>query len=513
MKLFSFLFRHIIPIGLVVGAGFVIYGAATPTPASRIEGIGIDLFSSPPITIEAVESQLNSIQRSGSEYVRIEMSWTLIETSQDTYDWSNVVPLDLFFSSAQSRGLKSVAVITGLPIYLSSAGTNMDEEVVGECWEKFIQAAVDHFGDQIDYWQLGDQLNSTNNVGSFAQSDPTFYSKMLRSASKIIKKADANDKVWMGSLVSATAGNCALNPLTYLLEVNGARGWNSMDAITFQPERGAVSPENSSTTVVNQSCNSSLPGSSTSLAAEVTALQDLARQLGGKPVYITGLSWSQEEVVSLQENRIIDMGTLQSDLLVRASVMMMGGNSIPLIFWQINPLSETISMTSLANLTTTLNNSKSLGQIQGQTGNVQEYRFQKSADLHLFAWRTVEGDSAQPVVFSTLPTKKMTAFSADSASLTTSSGTPLEVDDTGSTIIMLNERPVILTGKSGGLDDQIRAVVTDQLDIWRIGIQNSISGKLNDLKSAFLQMLGDAFNQAKEDAIDWGKEQINDLFN
>ncbi len=513
MKLIGFILRHIIPIGLLTGVGLIIFSTATPVSSTRISGIGVDLMSSPPLTQEAVEGQLNAIQQSGSEYVRIEVNWTLIEVTQDVYDWSNVMPLDLFFSSTQSRGIKSVAVITGFPIYLTAMGANLDQQTVGQRWEKFIQAAVDHFGGQVDYWQIGDQVNSTTGSRSLAQGDPSFYSKMLVSASKIIKKADSNDEVWMGSLVSAAANNCAVNPLTFLLEVNGSKGWNAADVIAYQPRRGSAAPENASNESINESCSSSLPGNSTSLSAELQSVQDLARQLGGKPVYVTGLTWSQEELATLQNGRSLDLNTLQSDLLVRASVMMMGKNAAQLIFWEINPLSQPVSMFSLANLSSVVSTAKSLGQIQGDTGNVQEYRFQKGADIRSIAWRSQDGDSAQPVNLSGLTTGTMTAFSADSVSLDSNSGTLITVDDSGSTIIMLNERPVIFTGKTGGWDDQIKAVVTDQLDIWRIKIQSSITEWLNNQKAVFLRWLEGLFTSAKDSAVDWGQEKIKELLN
>lgn len=513
MKLIGFIFRHIIPIGLLTGAGLVIFSAATPVTSSRIDEIGVDLMASPPLTQDAVEEQLNAIQQAGSDYVRVEVNWTLIEVTQDVYDWSNVMPLDLFFSSAQTHNLKSVAVITGFPSYLYAMGSGLDQQIVGERWERFIQAAVDHFGGQIDYWQIGDQINSTTGARSLAQGDPNFYTKMLISASKTIKKADSNDEVWMGSLVSAAASNCVVNPLTFLLEVNGFKGWDSADVITYQPRRGSAAPENASNEAINPGCSASLPGNSTSMSVELQSVQDLARQLGGKPVYITGLTWSQEELTSLQNGRSLDLNTLQADMLVRASVIAMGSNSVQLVFWEVDPLGQPVSMTSLSNLSLMIGDSKSLGQIQGEIGNVQEYRFQKGADIHSIAWRSQDGDSAQPVNLSDLPAGTMTAFSADSPSLDAQSGTLLSVDESGSTIIMLNERPVIFVGKVGGWDDQIKAAVTDQLDVWRVGIRGGISDWLNSQKSAFLGWLEGLFTDAKDSAVDWGEEKIKELLN
>ncbi len=511
MKFIGFIFRHIIPIGILATLGLVIFSMATPEPTSRIEGIGVDLTASPPITLEAVEAQLNAIQQAGAEYVLVKVDWTLIEITQDTYNWSNTVPLDVIFSAAQSRGLKSVAVVTGFPIYLS-ASTSLDQKTVGERWEKFIQAAVDHFGEQVNYWQIGDQINS-NSMDVSARADPSFYAKMLRAAGKIIRRADSNDSVWMGSLVSATAQNCAVNPLTFLLEVNGAGAWNSADVITYQPRRGAATPENPSTNTVNQGCVSSLPANPASITAEVASLQDLARQLGGKTVYITGLTWNATELTALQANRSIDSNTLQSDLLVRGSTMLIGSGATSLVFWQVDPLSQPIAMTSLANLNMLMDHALPLGQIQGQTGNVQEYRFQKSSAINVLAWRSLDGDTPQPVSISSLSSGSLTAFAADTPSLEAAYGTPIQVDEVGGILVMLNERPVIFTGKNGGWDDQIKATASEQLDLWKIDIRAGAAKLLNRGKTAFLGWLDELFVKAKDSAIDWGEEQIKNLLN
>lgn len=513
MKLIGYIIRHIIPISLLIVMGILIYNAATPPPSSRIDGMGIDLLSSPPLTPEAVEGQLNAIQQSGVKYVSIEVNWSLIEAAQDVYDWSSVMPLDLFFSSAQTRGLKSVAVVTGFPAYLSAPGFSLDQKTLGVRWEKFIQAAADHFGDKVNYWQIGDQINSTNGARSLAQSDPAFYAKMLKAASKLIKNTDPNDIVWMGSLVSATADNCLVNPLSFLLEVNASKAWDSADAVTYQPRRGAVSPEMPSTSAINQGCNSSMAATSASMSAEVQTVQDLARQLGGKPVYVTGLTWSAEELISLQGSRAIDANTLQSDLLVRASVMLMGGDAVPMVFWQVDPLYQYNAITSLTDLSVSVVNSKSLGQVQGQTGTVQEYRFQKGADLAVLAWRSQDGDAPLPVSFSNIPSTSIIAFSTDVLGLDKAYGTPIIVDGTGSAVMMLNERPVILIGKIGKWDEQIKASTTNQIELWRLDLQDAISRGLGHLKAIFSNWLESIFSRAKDSAVDWGTEKIKDMLN
>ena len=184
-----------------------------------------------------------------------------------------------------------------------------------------------------------------------------------------------------------------------------------------------------------------------------------------------------------------------------------------MVFWQVDPLYQPLAMTSLTDLSASMVNSKSLGQIQGQTGSVQEYRFQNGPNLAILAWRSQDGDAPQPVSFSNLATKSMTAFSTDVLGLDKAYGTPIQVDGTGNSVIMLNERPVIFLYKNGGWDEQIKAGATNQIELWRLDLQAAMSRGLGHLKAIFTQWLDGIFTRAKDSAVDWGSEKIKDMLN
>jgi hypothetical protein len=158
-------------------------------------------------------------------------------------------------------------------------------------------------------------------------------------------------------------------------------------------------------------------------------------------------------------------------------------------------------------------NSRSLGQIQGQTGSVQEYRFQNGPNLTILAWRSQDGDAPQPVAFSNLSTKSMIAYSTDVLGLDKTYGTPIQVDGTGSSVIMLNERPVIFVSKIGSWDEQIKAGVTNQVELWRLDLKAVLSRGTGHLKALFTQWLDGLFTRAKDSAVDWGTEKIKDMLN
>lgn len=512
--------RHFIPLSLIAGFGVFSISAIGGSDQSRIKGFGVDLAGNMPISVESSDALLNNAQSAYAEYIRIALDWREIEISADTYDWNQYRPLDVLVNSASAREMTIVAVLTGGPVYLNTNGTPIDQTAFGDRWERFVSAAVSHYGEMIDYWEIGEGINTPSSQagmllpaspGAYLQPDPVFYTKLLRSAAKIINKADPNDEVWIGSLVNPSSYDCALNPLTFLLEIHGARGWKSADAISYQPYWGAMVPE--FTTSPTAACSSTITTDSSNITSDVHSVQELARQLGGMPVYITSLSWRQADLASLAASRSISYSQVEADLLARSSLALMGLDSVPLVFWSTDLIPQTPTANTFANLSSLLDDAKSIGQVQGSSGTVHEYRFRKGGNLKIFLWRSVDGDAGIPITVGSLPASSYVAYASDTLLLNTTAGTAISVEADGSSIIGINERPVILLGKVGDIGAQAQAAVADQLDIWRIQFGELLKQWLNEAKASFMKMIEDLFNQAKENAIEWGEEQIDDLLN
>ncbi len=521
MSLLARFIQGFIPIGLIAGIGLASISAFGPAEQSRIKGFGVDLAGRMPANSENTEFSLVNIQSSSASFVRVALNWSEIEYAQDTYNWNAVRPLDQLIASAYEKELTIVAVLTGGPTYLASSGGTVDRVAFGERWEKFVGAAVGHYGEMINVWEIGEDINTPSSQagmlmpstpGAALQPDPVFYTKLLRSAAKIITRADPNDDVWVGSLVSPSAGDCAVNPLTYLLEIHGARGWNSADAISYQPAWGGAAPEFNAPGI-SSACASTVTTNASSMIGDIRSVQELARQLGGMPVYITSLGWNASDLAVLAGNRSIQYAQVEADMLVRASISLMGADSVKLIFWNTDVTPQTSTANALRNLANALDTAKSIGQIQGTTGSVQEFRFQKGGNLKSFLWRTQDGDNGVPVSVTNLHPGSFLAYGVDMVVLTNKTGIPVPVDSSGTAVLGLNERPVLLTGKVGDLGAQAQSAITDQLEIWQMQIGELIRQGLNNAKAAFMDMLEELFNQAKDRAVEWGEEQIDDLLN
>ena len=522
MRLLRHFFLRLVPLGVIAGVVAVMFTSGTPVQSDRIAAIGLDGGPGSAYASGGFDSLSAAEMSAGVTYVREVLDWSQIEPSAGTYNWASPVPYAAIFSSEKAQGFKVVAVLNGGPEYLTDAqGGVLDSTQFLVRWANFVQSAVDTLGDNVDVWEIGSQINTSTGMSPFltpssptgsTTPDPKLYAQMLIVANKIVKAADPNDEVWMGSLVSAESGQCAMNPLTFLLEVNGDKGWNAVDSLEYTPARGAIAPE-AAGKGTNSACSSSLPTAGTTLSGDVQSLQDLARQLGGKAVRIEGLGWSADELKTLSANRSISSDQVLADDLTRATVQLAGSNGLTNFFWQVDPSSQAAAFTALGNLNSVLTGAQLQSQPQGASGSVFEYRFSKGSQWIIVAWHAQDGDNPVPVTLSDLPVSSLTAYAVDAAGFISGAGTPIPVDSSGNATLLLNERPVVFLGKTADLGTAMQQDAAYQTGQWEFEIKQAAHQGENQLKAAMLHALENLFDSAKDKAVQWGEDKLNNLLN
>ncbi len=510
--------RLLLPVGMVASLISSIFSASAPASVVRINGFGVEMSALPELTAENTGALIALVKESGAIYIRQEVNWSGIETSADVYNWSAAVPLDLLFAAAAANEISVVATLTGGPVYLETDGQRLDQDLFIERWEYFVQAAVTHFGEQVDYWEIGSEVNSSRALTPFLSPlapgdvigpDPVFYSRILKSASKIIKEGDPNDEVWLGSLTGLAADECAMNPLTFLLELNAARGWRFADAILYEPRQGRAAPEFPASGTVNSACASNLMVTPDSMSAEVHAVQELARQLGGKTVIVAGLGWQGNDLAAQSGVREVSPGQIEADLLVRATAALMAKNTIATIFWQSDIANNLSSRNAMKNLAEILTDTAPVGEVRA--GEVYEYRFREGGRNIIIAWRTQEGDDPAAVALEAGNISSLTAWGADSADITQDAGLKIPANNANQVTVMLNERPVIFSGRSGDLADSFSQTIHDQIELWGLDLRKAALRGLNEAKGELTDLVEKWFEEAKDSAIDWGEEKIDEL--
>ncbi|MPM90661.1 hypothetical protein SDC9_137783 [bioreactor metagenome] len=294
--------------------------------------------------------------------------------------------------------------------------------------------------------------------------------------------------------------------------MNGTKAWSVIDSIQYDPDRGALAPE-ATLTSVSSGCSTSLPMSSTTMVGEVQALLDLARQLGGKTVRIEGMGWTSDDLTALMANRNLSSDQALADLLTRASVQLFAENGITQNFWQINPTDRPLVLQAMSNLNSVLAGAQFISQPQGQTGSVFEYRFQKGSQWVIIAWRASEGDTPYPVTLANLPVDALSAYAVDATAFSSEYGTAIPVDASGNAVLMLNERPVVFVGKIYNLSQAMQADAEYQVATWKHEVKVMVHQGMNNVKAAILQSLESVLNSAKDKAIQWGEDKLNELLN
>jgi hypothetical protein len=519
MRLIHRFILRLIPLGVLVGFGYVMFTSLGAVQSDRLQPIALTTSPSGAYNSGTFDSALTQQKNAGVTFVRETIDWSRVEPSEGTYDWSSPIPYAAVFAAEKAQGLTTVAVLSGGPTYLQATEIGLvDQTQFLLRWANFVQAAVTELGDNVDVWEIGNQLNTPTGMTSYltpttpsssSTPNPTLYAQMLRVASKIIKLSDPNDEVWMGSLVSATSTNCAYNPLTFLLEVNGAKGWSSMDRINFTLDRGALTPE-AAATAVNSACATALSSGSATQSGEVQTVQDLARQLGGKPVQLEGLGWSSTNLETLANGRSTAVDEVLADELTRATILAAGSNGITDVSWSVE--TGTSAGTALTNLNSVLEGAQFDSQPQGQSGSVYEYRFRKGSQWIIIAWRAQDGDNPIPVTLSNLQVSSLTAYAVDAPSFT-AGGTNIPIDANGSAILMLNERPVVFLGKTADFMTALQEDAAYQSDGWKYQIKLAAHDSINQMKSAMLHAIEGAFDSAKEKALQWGEDKLNEVLN
>ncbi len=148
---------------------------------------------------------------------------------------------DRLLTELNARNIKMVALLDYGPRYLEGNpvyGYYVNPSDLLTRWRAYVQAVVDRFGDRINYWEIGNEVNSRNFWGKVvietndqahpdgpAEPDPILYAQVLRIAHDIIKQHDSNDTVILGGLAGyhSDLADCVTNYQKYLADLHEGR--------------------------------------------------------------------------------------------------------------------------------------------------------------------------------------------------------------------------------------------------------------------------------------------------
>ena len=161
MRLITRTLLGLLPVGLAAAFIAALISPGSAVQSGRVEAINLTTGPGASYSSGGFDS-LSAVQSdAGVEYVREVIDWSQIETSAGVYDWNTWRPLDAIFTSEEASGFKIVAVLDGAPSYIASSSSSNSTELL-VAWANFVQAAVNHFGDRVDVWEIGSRVNSSS---------------------------------------------------------------------------------------------------------------------------------------------------------------------------------------------------------------------------------------------------------------------------------------------------------------------------------------------------------------
>ena len=140
-------------------------------PSGRELSTNVDLRG---LTPEQIESVAGTLESSGYGFVRHEVSWAEVESTQGTYDWSTY---DQIFNALQEHDISVIAVIVDSPQW-SWAGnlvpSNAQPPADPDTLDSFAEELTSHYPRQVRFVQLWDEPNLASNWGGVPATGESF---------------------------------------------------------------------------------------------------------------------------------------------------------------------------------------------------------------------------------------------------------------------------------------------------------------------------------------------------
>ena len=506
----------------LLAAVIYVFVVKNPTRLSSPSPIGLDMSSYLLKGAQDSTQFIDSVSALGADAIKIAIPWENVEQSAGLFTWylnPNGTQIDLsdLVQKLDQKGISVTVILEGFPPYLQYE--NLSEENVAsvylESWERYVKAVVAQFGDTVDEWQIGRTVNlpfemQDQLIAAAVLSSPSTYAQRLILASDAIHEAQKNDLVILGGIGSDT-GNCINQPSAFLYSINSLDAWNAFDVIGIDLDTYSIPPEGKymyqTFDSVSGTCLTSADGGFT--LAEIVALVDaVGVQYGEKPIWITSMGWSQENLSAIAEERGTLPDVVRADYLSRASVMLLGRHNVEQLFWQypetdgaLDTYFGVFSRQVFKNLSAALQGFRSSTDASDTLDGYYQYRLTTSGMVSIFVWRGYGGDEFLPFTLQDVSGYQLEAFSLDADSIKNGSGADLSADANGGTAFMLNERPVL-----------VKAVPTDLKERVSLYMQGFAQSAGDSLKNSAEDIIEEQKEKAGQEVEEWVDEKKESLF-
>lgn len=515
--------------------------AISPTSLDSI-GVGTSLHLSE--GIDTLAASYDSLANMNIRWVREEFPWSEIEQTPGEYNWSytkgdKFIDFDSMLALAARSQLKILAVLDGGPLYLPHVYPDqpIDADLLIQHWSTYVQAIVDRYGDQIDYWEIGNEMNNPEEWGKVmfptitdaaVSPSPFLYARMLTIASKIIKKDNPRDTIVLGGLYNSPDSDCSTSPLAFLAEIANAGAWDTFDVVGLHPYWQNNPPEvwmprGPSYDVENGHCLTNQPVES-NLLGEIRQVNELTKQLQTKPIWVTELAWQEDWLVSIANQKGLSANEMQANFIIRSIVPLLSEDNVQKIFWNTSASDNQLQSVqlhpegqiALRNIARLLGGARPLGQFQplSDLGSPQElgifdYRFRKEGRTIIIAWAANGGNQPYQITLADLPGKKFRAYALDAIDLSLKGGMALTIKKDNSLTIYVNENPAFLIQENPSIFSSLKYRIEDGTARKTASIQTGIDSWVRLQKKGLSEK---ALQWAEDNLftfLNWGVEKLS----
>ncbi|NTW44853.1 MAG: hypothetical protein HGB14_10605 [Anaerolineaceae bacterium] len=526
--------------GIVIVSFFLLSFLITPKEEigkSPKDSLGMGTSTHLRVGIDELGDAYQQLEEMNIHWVREEFPWSEIEQSPGEYVFSydfeqTYRDFDSMVALAKRHGLEVVAVLNSGPAYLyhNYPDQPVDGDDLLQSWEGFVQAIVDRYGDDIDYWEIGSEPNNPQQWGkvmfptvadAISSPSPFLYAQMLSTAEKIIKKHNNRDMIILGGLYNSSNSDCTTNPVAYLADLVNAGVWDSFDIVAIHPYWQNNPPEvwmqrGPSTDIKTGECFSDIENQ-TNLIGEIRYINEFIQEYGTKKIWITEIGWNEDWLNLIGSQNGFDPDQIESNFLVRSIIQLITEEQVDKVFWYTlfddpsNPgFSLSIqSMATLKNISLLLSNARPLGQFQKYSDlgspdelGLFEYRFRKEGRTIIYAWAANGGATPYPITMENVTGVKYRAYPIDTTDLSLDNGMELDVADDHSLTIYVNEIPAILIEEKPNMIASLIFRIEDSVSRWYENQKENANDWVNQQKQKMIN---------KE--LDWAEESLLNLLN
>jgi hypothetical protein len=229
---------------MATGGGILFYDEAAPYPYTTVE--------------------LELIKSAGGRYARMDIIWSDVETSDNTYNWADT---DRMFDAADAIGLKVHFIIQRTPAWARSGGTVQTYPTLASSYGDFTAAAVSRYHNRgnngVHHWELWNEPNFSSFSADVTSTGAAKLAAMFNDAVPKMKAIDPTAKVYGGGILRGGATGHS----TYRLDTeflgylyDGGLQIGLLDGMGYHPYTGsggagALDPADTSNTNVNHGWN------------------------------------------------------------------------------------------------------------------------------------------------------------------------------------------------------------------------------------------------------------------